>query len=631
MNDPTRKGDVGNADDTSPTTVSPTPLAESAAPSAIRARVASPRYRRLAQLGAGGRGAVFLSRDVTLQRDVAIKTASASQGNDSMLAAAIDREAVIQARLEHPAIPPVYDVGVDDDGASFFTMRKIEGVSLNTVLRRLTEAEPTFMERFGQRRLLAAFSTVCAAVAFAHSKSVLHRDVKPSNIMFGQFGEVYLLDFGVAKLPAGPEEPWHEGDLLGTLGYVAPEQARGDPVDEHADVYALGAVLFEILTHERLHEREPHLALRTTLQGVDVRAKARRSRIDVPPELEELCVRATALEPADRIPSAMKLHEAIERYLDGERDLARRRALAREYAQVASDNLLKAAEDGARGAALRDEALEAANRALALEPGNVVATQVLAQLATTTRPGPDAERSQRQATLGLRRLLVRVAIALFVLWVSVLGSAALLGIRSWSTAIAATLAATVAAILIAIRSRTDATWARVAAFTAGLVTASFTTAMFGPFILLPSYLACFGVLALTSTLPATAASRTEPRRLRAFFMVSVVFTMLVPMALEWLGIVPASMLFRDNTIVFVPRAVNFPPVPTMLFLLVGNAIVVLLPAIIAARVHDYALEVERRAFEAASMLSQLVPRPARTAASVRSDGPRSAEAAEPPR
>src|SRR5262249_8384685 len=146
------------------------------------------------------------------------------------------REARIQARLDHPAIVPVYEHGHDGKGRPYFTMKPLAGVTLETVL---SSGERTLQQ------LLRAFVDVCNAIEFAHARGVVHRDLKPANIMLGHFGEVHVIDWGVALADEDAPEPPEV--IVGTPGYMSPEQLHGELVTSAADVYALGAMLFEIL------------------------------------------------------------------------------------------------------------------------------------------------------------------------------------------------------------------------------------------------------------------------------------------------------------------------------------------------------------------------------------------------
>src|SRR5690606_28274637 len=180
-------------------------------------------------------GEVHFCRDRRIGRDVAMKVIRAEHQGDTTLRHRFIREARVQGQLEHPSIVPVYDLGVDAKGSAYFTMKRLRGLTLARILSELREGEPAALQSFSRRKLLTAFSSICLAVDFAHARGVLHRDLKPANIMLGDFGEVYLLDWGVAKLMDTPhqmldmgEDPMSTrtipGDVLGTLGYMSPEQ-----------------------------------------------------------------------------------------------------------------------------------------------------------------------------------------------------------------------------------------------------------------------------------------------------------------------------------------------------------------------------------------------------------------------
>lgn len=297
------------------------------------------RYDVRATLGEGGMGEVLLCRDRRIGRDVAMKIALRSRADQPEMRARFLREARVQGQLEHPAIVPVYDMATDASGRSFFTMKRVRGLTLETVIGHLEAGESALAREYTLHKLLAAFGRVCLAIDFAHSRGVVHRDLKPANVMLGDFGEVYVLDWGVAKVegahdvddpevatldesgerPCGPNATEH-GIVLGTPAYMAPEQQYGHPVDARTDVYALGAILFEILTHRGLWESRAR-------RGTDL-TKALEWARDVPLELTATWRKATSRLPADRHESARALHDEIERYLSGDRDLFARRAFA---------------------------------------------------------------------------------------------------------------------------------------------------------------------------------------------------------------------------------------------------------------------------------------------------------------
>jgi len=198
------------------------------------------KYTFVKELGRGGMGAVHLAEDRELDRLVAIKVLNTPEITDDLRNRMV-REAQIIARLEHPGIVPVHDVGTLPDGRIYYAMKYVRGNRLD--------------EYAGQgaslRDRLRKFQSVCDAVAFAHAHGVIHRDLKPQNIMIGSFGEVLVLDWGVAKVHSNPGET--EGTIIGTQHYMSPEQARGeiDQVDERSDIYSLGAVLAFLLNDQR--------------------------------------------------------------------------------------------------------------------------------------------------------------------------------------------------------------------------------------------------------------------------------------------------------------------------------------------------------------------------------------------
>ena len=297
------------------------------------------RYRIADSLGKGGMGEVLDAHDVIFERGVAIKRMRAEMPSERQIERFL-REAKIQGRLDHPSIVPVYELGHDADGRPYFVMKKLAARTLASLL----DSEP-------RQRLLRAFTDVCNAVELAHTRGVIHRDLKPENIMLGEFGETYVIDWGVAKI-VGEDDPTFDGDshtnikltragtVIGTSGYMSPEQARGESdIDRRADVYALGCILREILTGRRRSQ--------AILDGT------------IPPELEEIVVQATAAERDARIATAREIGDRIQRYLDGDRDLMARTALARTHL----DSARAAFDRGDHVTALRDAA-----RAIALDP-----------------------------------------------------------------------------------------------------------------------------------------------------------------------------------------------------------------------------------------------------------------------
>lgn len=259
------------------------------------------RYTLQASLGEGGMGAVYAAYDEALDREVAIKVIRANA--DDTLAERLRTEARVLARLEHPGIVPVHDVGRLPDGRLYYVMKRVRGETLTRHLERTPDLD----------RRLGIFERICEAVAFAHEHGVMHRDLKPDNVMVGAFGEVLLVDWGVAKLLSGVDSAMSSpyaigaaggrtlsGTVLGTPGFMAPEQARGEPVDVRADVHALGAILFQMLV-----DRPPPLDGNTL-------AELQRRRA-LPKRLRAVCAKAMARTADTRYANAAELADEIMR------------------------------------------------------------------------------------------------------------------------------------------------------------------------------------------------------------------------------------------------------------------------------------------------------------------------------
>lgn len=268
------------------------------------------------EIGRGGMGVIRAAEQVALGRTVAIKTVRPDHGNPD---AALDllREAWITGSLEHPNIVPVHHLGVDDRGLPLIVLKKIEGASWASVLGDAAAVQA----RFGSRDLLAwnigILLRVLDAIRFAHSRGILHRDLKPANVMIGDFGEVYLLDWGIAvslrpdptgRLPLATDTR----QIVGTPCYMAPEMVEVTmELSERTDVYLAGAVLFELLTG-----RPPHLASTAVATMTSVMLSQPDLPADAPPELAAICRRAMHADPAQRYASADELRLALQRYLD---------------------------------------------------------------------------------------------------------------------------------------------------------------------------------------------------------------------------------------------------------------------------------------------------------------------------
>ena len=250
------------------------------------------RYVVVDEMGRGGMGAVYLARDEVLGREVAVKVSNAiaSAGLERRL----QREARILARLEHPGIVPVHDVGRLADGRLFYVMKRVRGVTLREHLR----GHPVMGDR------LRVFERICDAVAFAHAHDIVHRDLTPDNVMVGEFGEVLVLDWGLAKSADGDAD--EAGAVLGTRGFMSPEQASGTPSDvtPRTDVYGLGGILYMLLT------------------GVPPDGDGGIRFADsayVPRPLRSICLKALADAPGDRYASVPALAADIARFRSGDK------------------------------------------------------------------------------------------------------------------------------------------------------------------------------------------------------------------------------------------------------------------------------------------------------------------------
>jgi eukaryotic-like serine/threonine-protein kinase len=288
--------------------------------------LAGTRYRLLERVARGGMGVVYAAEDEKLQRRVAPKVLDVP-GADGDLANRLMREARVLARLEHPGIVPVHDVGTLADGRVFYTMKFVEGQRLD----KFIEAVESVQDR------LRLFLRICEAVAFAHARGVLHRDLKPANVMVGPFGEVLVMDWGLAKILRGetqfadrsgdpeatifekPQSPdaasestkssviTGHGTVMGTPGYMSPEQARGEveSLDARSDIFSLGALLRFILTQKTHAGHAPRLD---------------RS-------LEAICAKAAADQREARYSAVQELGQDVSRYLDGLAVVAHRESI----------------------------------------------------------------------------------------------------------------------------------------------------------------------------------------------------------------------------------------------------------------------------------------------------------------
>ncbi|MHC5080141.1 MAG: protein kinase domain-containing protein [Planctomycetota bacterium] len=342
------------------------------------------RYVREEEIGRGGLGRVVAAKDAVLGRDVAIKEMDRGAG-DSHLLRRFLREGEIAGRLQHPNIVPVFDVGIrEEEGRKipYMVMGRIAGRDLGRIIRDVEKGEATIRATYTRHRLLSIFLDVCLAMAYAHDRGVIHRDLKPANIMVGKYGEVYVVDWGLAKIKGAPDptggkthpsdssdpdpltdakalegDPGDgscapvpdvlltlDGDILGTPSYMAPEQAEGriSTIDERTDVYALGTILYQILTYRPPFEGDTSQTVITQVTRGDLKPPSQRmqemqqavgetlSMEPIPRDLEDVVLRAMARDKQDRFPKVMDLHQEVQRFLEGEKERARKEREARE-------------------------------------------------------------------------------------------------------------------------------------------------------------------------------------------------------------------------------------------------------------------------------------------------------------
>lgn len=300
----------------------------------------SGEYTLVKRIARGGMSHIYLGEDPLLKRQVALKVNRAvdEEGNIRF-----EKEAAVLAQLAHPNIVPIHAFGVDGQNRSYYSMKLVRGQTLQAILQSLKKKEPDIVREYSLPRLLSIFQKVCDAMAFAHSKGILHRDLKPENIMVGEYGEVLVMDWGLAKTLGSPEgerkptgskltpEPLNlgedglyatlDGEVIGTPQYMSPEQAAGHvrELDERCDIYALGAILYAVIT------------LRPPIDGNSINeviAKVQNGNISpmdfaphahqpVPEALKAVTLKAMCTDRAQRYGSVRELVEEIEAYQNG--------------------------------------------------------------------------------------------------------------------------------------------------------------------------------------------------------------------------------------------------------------------------------------------------------------------------
>lgn len=325
-------------------------------------------YEHLELVSVGGMGEVHAVKEAALNRVVALKMMRADRAEEPESVLRFATEAQITAQLDHHAIPPVYDFGRLTDDRLYFTMKVVGDWTFSQVVQRVHDdfdgdlVEPTW-RNWSVRSLVESFERICEAVEYAHRCNIVHRDLKPANLLVGRFGEVMVIDWGLAKLGdsvAGQEVADRDDELpaidstidevdtrtgaaMGTVPYMAPEQADGNhaKVDAHSDVFALGAILYETLTGVRAFRGES--TPETMMQLLKGPERDVRDFNHIPDELADICNKALAQDPDDRFAHAGHLRQRIEDWLEG-RDQKRRARERLDRADEISARLEEMAE-----------------------------------------------------------------------------------------------------------------------------------------------------------------------------------------------------------------------------------------------------------------------------------------------
>ena len=295
------------------------------------------RYRFVRSIGFGGMKTVLLVYDAEMQREVAMATMPDWKERPPQLVNRFIMEARLTARLEHPNIIPIHDLGRDSSGTPFFTMKYLKGHTLATILRHLKDGDEETVNAYPLVRLLRIYLRICNAIAFAHSQGIIHLDLKPENVHVGEFGEVQVIDWGLARAIARPEDDeknspegdapaiddgrTRDGIAKGTPGFMAPEQAAGKNrmKDQRTDIYTLGCILYTILTFEKpLAGHQLKEILRATIKGnIKAPRELENPHWPIPQPLEAICLKAMERFPEDRYQSVAELRQDIIAFSSG--------------------------------------------------------------------------------------------------------------------------------------------------------------------------------------------------------------------------------------------------------------------------------------------------------------------------
>jgi tRNA A-37 threonylcarbamoyl transferase component Bud32 len=563
------------------------------------------RYQIGEAIGRGGMGEVRLARDTRIDREVAVKLLRTRDRDTDTTR--FFREARVQGALEHPSVVPVHDLGIDPDRGPYFVMKRLAGTTLSDVLK---SEDTTVRARWPWRLLLARLVDICRAIELAHARGVIHRDIKPANIMLGEYGEVYVLDWGLARIATDPDSvdgsrslppspsPGDSGTAtgttLGTPGYMSPEQARGDAVTTATDVFSLALVLFEILAGRGAMPKGPLGVVMT--MDTDRHRPSKYAR-DVPPELDDLCAHATHADPGER-PSARAFADAIQAYLDGDRDLARRKELADEHAKHALAALHSADDDESRATAMRE-----AGRAIALDPMNEIAAQVVGRLMLA---GPsvipvEAIASAEHDLATARQEVLRKSLFGYAGVVLICMSMFVLPMRSYGPALAAALVAGAALLVGRITARSpinDDSRLLVVFFALTVTLYVIAGYILGPLLIMPIML-----------IGAIAAFLAQPSRAHASWItvLSYVLPFVGMLVLEVVGVLPRTVRFEDGAIILTSSQLEHRPISTSL-VLAAALFTQVMNTVLVANTRNRAQVAASRALHAQTWhLKQLLP------------------------
>ncbi|MBB6430939.1 serine/threonine-protein kinase [Algisphaera agarilytica] len=290
------------------------------------------KYDDFKPLAEGGTAALQTCVDRNLNRVVAYKSLHPHLADDEVETARFVREARVTAMIPHPGTVPLYEIGRDRSGHPYFTMKKLEGRDLRSILADLSARKHRTEDLYPLERLIDILISASQTVAYAHVQGVIHRDIKPANILVGEFGEVTVLDWGLAKIRGEPTpdaalppkgktgislELTQPGRRFGTPLYMSPEQARGDHTDERTDVYALGIVLYEMLTGKPLvFGNQIDDVLKQILERPTPAPHEVSPHNNIPHELEAICLRCLAKAPEERYPSVSTFITDLQAFRD---------------------------------------------------------------------------------------------------------------------------------------------------------------------------------------------------------------------------------------------------------------------------------------------------------------------------